>query len=176
MPVAMNPCIETKSIQVEDLTGHTFLDKRLAVEAVQMAAPQIACVRNNRFEALNNNKRLSILGDAVLAKVLCAAWFDARGPHGQAFSRAQWTELRNSTLSNSALARRGIQIGIDRCILTSAGTPTVSPVMVATTFEAIIGAVYKDGGDDAVERVMEHLGFFEHALLTVTFRPIHFPP
>jgi ribonuclease-3 len=40
--------------------------------------------------------------------------------------------------------------------------------MVATTLEAIIGAIFEDGGDDAVMRVIEHLGFLNHRFLTVT--------
>jgi ribonuclease-3 len=40
--------------------------------------------------------------------------------------------------------------------------------MVATTLEAIIGAIFEDGGDDAVMRVIEHLGFLKHRFLTVT--------
>jgi ribonuclease-3 len=75
--------IETHALKVEGLLDYTFSEKRIAVEAVQMAAPQIACIYNGAFDALNNNKRLSVLGDAVLAKVLCGAWFEARNPRGQ---------------------------------------------------------------------------------------------
>jgi len=75
--------IETKAREVEESIGYTFSDRRIAVEAVQMAAPQIALIHNGAFLGLNNNKRLSVLGDAVLAKVLCGAWFDARNPNGK---------------------------------------------------------------------------------------------
>lgn len=49
----------------------------------------------------------------------------------------------------------------------------VSAKMVASTLEAIIGAVHQDGGDTAVLQVIEHLGFLEHPLLMVTFHPLH---
>ncbi|KAH7377359.1 hypothetical protein BKA66DRAFT_572158 [Pyrenochaeta sp. MPI-SDFR-AT-0127] len=39
--------------------------------------------------------------------------------------------------------------------------------MVASSLKATFGAVYEDSGDDAVNRVMQHLGFFDHALLKV---------
>jgi ribonuclease-3 len=48
--------------------------------------------------------------------------------------------------------------------------------MVATTLEAIIGAVFQDGGDQAVTRVIEDLGFFYHPLLTVTSQSLLVPP
>jgi len=75
--------IETKAREVEESIGYIFSDRRIAVEAVQMAAPQIALIHNGAFLGLNNNKSLSVLGDAVLAKVLCGAWFDARNPSGK---------------------------------------------------------------------------------------------
>lgn len=48
--------------------------------------------------------------------------------------------------------------------------------MVATTLEAIVCAMFLDGGDDAVMRVIEHLGFLEHRFLTVTLRVLPYPP
>ncbi|KAI4713529.1 hypothetical protein J4E89_000975 [Alternaria sp. Ai002NY15] len=167
--------IETKAREVEESIGYTFSDRRIAVEAVQMAAPQIALIHNGAFLGLNNNKRLSVLGDAVLAKVLCGAWFDARNPNGQVLSQAQWTQMRNDALSNDALARRAYQVGLDECVITADSKPVVSPKMAATTFEAVIGAVYQDGGDAAVQRVMQSLGFFDHELLTVTSQILLFP-
>lgn len=81
----MPPVIETKALEVEELINYNFSDKRIAVEGVQMAAPKIAAIQNNTFvfTGLDNNKRLSVLGDAVLAKVLCGAWFEARDPSGE---------------------------------------------------------------------------------------------
>jgi ribonuclease-3 len=95
---------------------------------------------------------------------------------GQALSAAQWTQLRNESLSNHALARRGYRVDLDKHVIVADGTPVVSPKTVATTLEAIIGAVYQDGGDEAVERVMRSLGFFDHPLLTVMSQTFHFPP
>jgi ribonuclease-3 len=75
-------------------------------------------------------------------------------------------------LSNDSLARRGYDHGIDTFVYCNAGT-VVSAKMVASTLEAIIGAVYQDGGDTAVLQVVEHLGFLEHRLLMVMLRPPH---
>jgi hypothetical protein len=87
-----------------------------------------------------------------------------------------WTTLRNEILGNDGLAARGYDVGVDKCIFVADGTYHKSPKMVATTLEAIIGAVFEDGGDEAAMRVIKHLGFLEHRFLTVTFRSLPFSP
>lgn len=69
--------VDATAAKVEHLTGYNFTDKLLAAEAVQMAAPQVAVIHGS-IRDLQNNKRLSVLGDAVLTKVLCGLWFSAR--------------------------------------------------------------------------------------------------
>jgi ribonuclease-3 len=69
---------------VEAIIGHVFANKMLCVEAVQMASPRAGFVRNGTMICgVSNNKRLSILGDAVLTKVLCAAWYGAQDGGGE---------------------------------------------------------------------------------------------
>jgi hypothetical protein len=78
------PKVEAKAEDIESLTGYTFLDERLAVEAVQMASTLITVVQNNSFGSVIKNTRLSILGNAVLASLLCDTWFNTRDLHGTA--------------------------------------------------------------------------------------------
>lgn len=73
--------VNATASKVELLTGYSFNDKLLAAEAVQMAAPQVAVVYGS-FRGLPSNKRLSILGDAVLAKHLCTLWYSAHDARG----------------------------------------------------------------------------------------------
>lgn len=72
-------------------------------------------------------------------------------------------------LSNGNLARRGQDLGIGTCVFCNEGT-VVSAKMIASTLEAIVGAVYLDGGDAAVSLVIEHLGLTNHRLLMVTLK------
>lgn len=73
--------------------------------------------------------------------------------------------MRNDVLSNSTLADRGYRLRLDECIFVNPGISTISSAMVAMTFEAVFGAVCRDGGDGAVHGVMQRLGFFEHPFL-----------
>ncbi|KAF2648534.1 hypothetical protein K491DRAFT_698824 [Lophiostoma macrostomum CBS 122681] len=113
---------------------------------------------------------MAVLGDSVLSKVLCTMWFRARDNAGNAHQPAAWTSIRNDILGNAGLSQRGRTHGIDTCVLASDGNRgLVTDKMVATTLEALFGAVYLDGGDDAVVRAVEHLGIDQHPLLMVTF-------
>jgi len=77
----------------------------------------------------------------------------------------QWTKIRGDVLSNKNLAQVGEQHGLGKCINVNGGTLVVSAGMIATAVEAILGAVHKDGGHDALAGVMDRLGLTGHALL-----------
>jgi ribonuclease-3 len=183
--------VDATASSIEAITTYIFTNKMLCAESVQMASPKTAVIYDGIRE-LDSNKRLSILGDAVLTKVSCAAWYEARHSGGnvtrqsdhteygliwldKTFSPAQWTIIRNELLSNDALAQRGFDHGVEQCVFVADGTYRKTSKMVATTLEAIIGAILEDGGDDAVMRVITHLGFFDHRFLTVTFSSL-LPP
>jgi hypothetical protein len=85
----------------------------------------------------------------------------------------EWTNIiRNDLVTNKQLAVRGRALGFDACVIKDPGTAVVSDGMVATTFEAVIAAVYVDSGADTldvVHGVVANLGFFTHYLFTVTY-------
>ena len=69
------------------------------------------------------------------------------------------TQQRISNVaSNSNLAIVGRQHCLDRYINPTPGTVEISNGTIADTVEAIIGAVYLDGGLGAAKQVMERLG------------------
>jgi ribonuclease III len=76
---------------------------------------------------------------------------------------------------NSNLAEVGFQHGLDACVLLNPGTLDVSPLSMASTIEAIIGAVELDGGSEAVMQLVTRLGLV-HPMLTSVTSKIPFPP
>lgn len=82
-----------------------------------------------------------------------------------------WTTIRNDVLGNTNLAAVGFRAGLDACVHLNPGTNNVSNKTMATTIEAILGAVHRDGGDAALEKVMERLGLTHALLEAVTSNP-----
>jgi len=60
-------------------------------------------------------------------------------------------------ITNKNLSNVGFTIGIETCVILNQGTATVSNKTMATTIEALIGAVFCDGGEEALEKVLETL-------------------
>lgn len=72
--------------------------------------------------------------------------------------------MRQDLLSNSKLAARGRALALDRCIIHSPKTQ-ISDRMIADAMEAVMGAVYLDGGETRLNDVVKHLGLDRHAFL-----------
>ncbi|KAF2177816.1 ribonuclease III [Zopfia rhizophila CBS 207.26] len=162
---------DQKIARAEQIFGHVFANKLLCAEAIQMAAPQALLAVAGAFHVIDNNKRLAVLGDIALAQALCKMWYQARNDEGKLQPPSAWTDIRNQILGNASLTRRGEEVGIVSCIVMSDGNRGLAtPKMVATTFEALVGAIYEDGGEEAVIRVVEHLELNQHPFLMVTFR------
>jgi ribonuclease-3 len=68
--------------RAEQIMGHVFADKLLCAEAIQMAAPRAMVVVSNKFQTVDKNNRMAVLGDSVLSKVLCGMWFRAHDSAG----------------------------------------------------------------------------------------------
>lgn len=105
-----------------------------------------------------SNERLEFLGDAVLGWVVADLVFVRFGhlPEGAL------TDLRKSVVNANALAEVARELGIGPHLLLGRGEDTAGgrdkPSILSDAFEAVLGAVYLDGGADAafafVERVI----------------------
>ncbi|MEM1332585.1 MAG: ribonuclease III [Actinomycetota bacterium] len=102
-----------------------------------------------------SNERLEFLGDAVLGWVVADLAFRrfADVPEGRL------TELRKAVVNASALAEIAASIGIGPYLLLGKGEAAAGgaakPSILSDAFEAILAAVYLDGGADAAAAVVE---------------------
>ncbi len=104
-----------------------------------------------------SNERLEFLGDAVLGWVTADVAF-RRFP---AMSEGELTGVRKGVVNTTALAEIATELGLGRHIKLGKGESAAGgaekPSILADALEALIGAVYLDGGSAVAYRVVEAL-------------------
>ena len=102
-----------------------------------------------------DNEQLEFIGDAVLGLLAAEALFQ-RFPGSR---EGELTRLRASLVSSRHLASVGLRIGLGDYILLGRGEEQSGgrrkPAMLANALEAVIAALYLDGGLTAARRFVE---------------------
>jgi ribonuclease-3 len=133
--------------KIEAALGWTFRDEALLVKALTHAT-----YANENPGSGQDYERLEFLGDAVLDLLAARLLFDAfpHAPEGE-LSRRRARVVRRETF-----ALLGERLGLAAHVRLGAGQQRsgggASRRILADTFEALAGAVYLDGGLEAVER------------------------
>jgi len=104
-----------------------------------------------------SNERLEFLGDAVLGWVIADLVYRRHSdlPEGKL------TDLRKSVVNASALAEVAEEVDLGSCLLLGKGEAAAGgaskPSILSDALEAVLGAVYLDGGVVAVAALIERL-------------------
>jgi len=93
-------------------------------------------------ESKSNNERLEYLGDAVLDTVISNYLFKKYPKRGEGFL----TETRAKIVSRKKLGEIGHTLGLEDYLTYNQSNLKVSPTMMGNALEALIGAVFVDGG------------------------------
>jgi ribonuclease III len=104
---------------------------------------------------LTSNERLEFLGDAVLGLVVCEQLFAKYAN----LLEGEMTRIKSAVVSRRTCAALSQSLGLHRFLQIGKGMQTEVPANVlADVFEALIAAVYLDGGLDAArEFILRHL-------------------
>lgn len=106
---------------------------------------------------LPSNERLEFLGDAVLGWVVADL---AYRRHGE-LTEGKLTDLRKSVVNAAALAEVAQEIQLGPCLLLGKGEDAAGgrtkPSILSDALEAVLGAVYVDGGPEAAFGLIERL-------------------
>lgn len=112
---------------------------------------------NEHPEALEDNERLEFLGDAVLDFVV-GAWLYHRFPE---MPEGDLTRMRSALVHTEQLAEFALEIDLGKAMRLGRGESQAGgrnrPALLCDTFEALIGALYLDGGIPAVNDFLEDL-------------------
>ena len=144
--------------------GYQFVD----LEHLRTALVHTSYVNERPERTLASNERLEFLGDAILGAIVAHRLFEARpeSPEGEL------TVLRAWLVRQSTLARWARDINLGAYVLLGRGEVRGGgrerPAILARAYESVLGAIYLDGGLDAVRSVVDPRVDLE---LTVGFTP-----
>ena len=112
---------------------------------------------SHRSLGRQNNERLEFLGDSILNFVVSARLFELKPDINEgALSRLRSRVVRGDTLAKmAAQIKLGDSIKLGEGELKSGGFKRNS--ILADTFEAVLGAIYLDGGFTSCEKVIRHI-------------------
>ncbi|HHT01548.1 MAG TPA: ribonuclease III [Firmicutes bacterium] len=137
------------------LTGIPIKDQGL----LRQALTHTSYSNEHRDAGVKANERLEFLGDAVLGLVV-SDYLYQHYPH---LAEGQLTELRARAVCESSLARQARQLGLGSMLRLGKGEEAAGgrnrPSLLADAFEAVVGAVYFEGGfQTARDFIVRQLG------------------
>jgi ribonuclease-3 len=147
----MNISPQDISDKVEEHTGYIFSDERLLKEAFTHRSYLNEAVE----KGLADNERLEFFGDSVLSLFVTQRLFKEFPEKRE----GELSRMRAAIVDESALARSAVELGLGDMLRLGRGEELsggrTKKSMLADAFEALIGALYLDGGADAVTRVID---------------------
>lgn len=143
--------------------GHRFIDLGLLDTALTHGSAS--------SDGTPSNARLEFLGDSVLAAVVCEALYE-QFPEA---SEGRLTSLKSDLVRNERLTEAARAAGLGSCLRIGKGLEAKggrdTARILADAFEAMLGAVFLDGGMPAARKVVERSLFGERGLSETRFDP-----
>ncbi len=139
--------------QCEELLEYHFNDPGLLALALTHAS--VAPTR------VQSNERMEFLGDAVLGLVVCSTLYER---HSE-LMEGEMTRIKSAVVSRTTCAEVAGKLGLGPSLLLGKGMASNSglpPSVAAALLEAVIGAIYLDGGLEAarefiLRNISQHL-------------------
>jgi ribonuclease-3 len=136
---------------LERTIGYRFRDRGLLEHALTHSSR----VHEDASGGVIDNESLEFLGDSVLGFVIADMLFREFPHHNE----GQKSKLKASLVSASSLARLGERIGLGDHLILGRGEEKTGGrrkhALIADCYEALIAAIYLDGGIDAARAFIE---------------------
>jgi len=130
--------------------GYVFRDQSLLLAALTHAS--------GAEHRLVSNERLEFLGDAILGAVVCELLY-RRFPE---YLEGDLTKIKSIVVSRISCAKMSEAIGLKDCLILGKGmaqTPEIPSSLLSDVFEALVAAIFLDGGVEKAHQFIEkHLG------------------
>jgi len=127
---------------LEKIVGHSFENRSILAHALVHSS----YINENKLNPLENNERLEFLGDAVV-ELVTSEYIFTNFPD---MTEGEMTKLRASVVCEATLSRCARELGFGAYLKMGKGELANNgrdrDSILCDIFEAIIGAVYMDGG------------------------------
>ncbi len=141
---------------LQEALGYTFGDLsllRLALTHTSYGHEHAA----EREQSRRDNERLEFLGDSVLSLLISDILLEVF-PHS---NEGELTKIRATAVNERALALVARSLRLGECLLLGKGEAqsggAEKPSILSSAFEALVAAIYLDGGFNAIYPVVRHL-------------------
>lgn len=154
--------------KVEQKLGYSFKNKSL----LALAFVHCSFINENRFVIKEHNERLEFLGDSVLG-ILVAEYLYKELPES---SEGVLSSMRSRLVEAGSCVRYIQKIGLESYIIVGKGEKKNHKgkgrdTILADLFEAIMGAIYLDGGIEAAKQFL--FGHFLEEMEAILAKPIN---
>lgn len=153
--------------KLQQSVGYKFKDERLLQRALTHTSYANECNEGHN----KSNERLEFLGDSVLGIVTAEHFY----LNFKDLPEGELTKLRAATVCENSLSSFARQLGLGEYLLLGKGEMCTGgsdrPSILADAFEALIAAIYLDGGIEEAKKfvlkyvdkaVEEHRGFKDY--------------
>ena len=142
--------------QLQERLGYSFGDRGILLQALTHTSYGHEQLVEKPL-ALRDNERLEFLGDAILDVVVSDILLESF-PNAH---EGQLSKMRAAVVNEKTLALIAKSLGLQDVVRLGKGeTQTggnLKPSIISSAFEAVIAAIYLDGGFNAVYPVVRHL-------------------
>ena len=153
--------------KLQQSVGYKFKDERLLQRALTHTSYANECNEGHN----KSNERLEFLGDSVLGIITAEHFY----LNFKDLPEGELTKLRAATVCENSLSSLARQLGLGEYLLLGKGEMCTGgsdrPSILADAFEALIAAIYLDGGIEEAKKfvlkyvdkaVEEHRGFKDY--------------
>lgn len=137
---------QAKLSHCESIIGYRFTDQSLLLASLTHAS--------GAEHRLASNERLEFLGDAILGAIVCELLYH-RFPD---YLEGDLTKIKSVVVSRVSCAKLSEALGFQDCLLLGKGmaqNENLPASLLADVFEALVAAIYLDGGDAEVRRFVQ---------------------
>jgi ribonuclease-3 len=143
---------------LENKIGYFFRDRDLLAEALTHKS----YFHENRTKASSYNERLEFLGDSVIGLVVVEHLFLLK----ERFDESVLAKMKSYLVCESVLADIAVSVSLGKYILLGKGEDStggrIKKSILSDTLEAVIGAVYLDGGFEKAREIIR--AFFKERI------------